>query len=550
MPTNVPATPSEPPTAASELTNRQQQILALLQAGKVNKEIARELGISLGTVKQHVVALFKKLKARNRAMAVSKGIAVQRPQAPAMAGANLSGLLERRPCIVLSMALPAEANPEARYRLHGLLDAQATANGGLYLSQGGNVGDVILGVQRVTEYDLLKVVRIAQAVLEQLKETYPADAPRLRAALTAGIAVASMGRYGGWTGEAIASSTISAAHNLVANETIEGKLSIGAGARDLMTTCGLAGLGGADGLMPLDRLAELVWTGERPRFRLVGRDAEYAALEHGLVEARSGSGGFVYLEGETGMGKSRLCDALAEQAKKQGDAYAYWRCLPGDTADTMRNTVTGTVSGIADAKLWTTVGKKRLLIIDDLHFLAPEHWGALLARVENLATHGVYVVLAGRRQNEALGYSGKIVRLGRLDDKVVLNLASAVLQAQKQGDAADTAKAVVRLAAGVPLFVVELASHGGALSLPVFSVVCARLDGLKLDRRLLKAVARGQSSDAKALAKSWEEDEPIVSSAIERAMASGVLKRSSGGQLDFSHPLLRAAVDYIGTESP
>ncbi|CAG0983112.1 partial Putative HTH-type transcriptional regulator YhjB, partial [Rhodocyclaceae bacterium] len=55
-----------PERDAPVLTGRQRQILELLRAGKVNKEIANELGIGLGTVKQHVVAIFKKLKVRNR----------------------------------------------------------------------------------------------------------------------------------------------------------------------------------------------------------------------------------------------------------------------------------------------------------------------------------------------------------------------------------------------------------------------------------------------------------------------------------------------------
>ena len=62
----------------SSLTQRQRQILGLLRAGKVNKEIASELGIGIGTVKQHVVALFKRLNVRNRAMAASSGVSTIR----------------------------------------------------------------------------------------------------------------------------------------------------------------------------------------------------------------------------------------------------------------------------------------------------------------------------------------------------------------------------------------------------------------------------------------------------------------------------------------
>jgi DNA-binding CsgD family transcriptional regulator len=52
-----------------ELTERQQQVLALLLQGKPNKVISRELGLAQGTVKIHVTAILKKLKVANRTQA-------------------------------------------------------------------------------------------------------------------------------------------------------------------------------------------------------------------------------------------------------------------------------------------------------------------------------------------------------------------------------------------------------------------------------------------------------------------------------------------------
>jgi two-component system nitrate/nitrite response regulator NarL len=45
----------------SELTPREYQILGLLAKGQTNKVIARNLGISDGTVKLHVKAILRKL---------------------------------------------------------------------------------------------------------------------------------------------------------------------------------------------------------------------------------------------------------------------------------------------------------------------------------------------------------------------------------------------------------------------------------------------------------------------------------------------------------
>lgn len=52
------------------LTERQVEVLRLLSNGKPNKLIARDLGISEGTVKIHLAAIFRALNVRNRTEAV------------------------------------------------------------------------------------------------------------------------------------------------------------------------------------------------------------------------------------------------------------------------------------------------------------------------------------------------------------------------------------------------------------------------------------------------------------------------------------------------
>lgn len=71
-----PVAPPQP--AVSELTPREQEILCHLAAGQSNKAIARELGISDGTVKLHVKAILRKLAVHSRVeaavMAVEQGL--------------------------------------------------------------------------------------------------------------------------------------------------------------------------------------------------------------------------------------------------------------------------------------------------------------------------------------------------------------------------------------------------------------------------------------------------------------------------------------------
>jgi DNA-binding NarL/FixJ family response regulator len=60
--------------ASALLTPRELDVLTAIGAGLGNKAIARELGISLHTVKFHIESLFRKLGARTRAEAVAKGL--------------------------------------------------------------------------------------------------------------------------------------------------------------------------------------------------------------------------------------------------------------------------------------------------------------------------------------------------------------------------------------------------------------------------------------------------------------------------------------------
>jgi two-component system NarL family response regulator len=74
--------PILPPTATTvlenPLTKREQEILALVAAGKSNQEIAEVLYIAPGTVRVHVHAILQKLEVRDRTqaaiLAIQKGL--------------------------------------------------------------------------------------------------------------------------------------------------------------------------------------------------------------------------------------------------------------------------------------------------------------------------------------------------------------------------------------------------------------------------------------------------------------------------------------------
>ncbi|MBW6456458.1 MAG: helix-turn-helix transcriptional regulator, partial [Trueperaceae bacterium] len=60
------------PAAAPDLSEREVAILRLLAAGRANKGIAKDLGLSPNTVKWYLKGLFEKLHANGRAQAVSR----------------------------------------------------------------------------------------------------------------------------------------------------------------------------------------------------------------------------------------------------------------------------------------------------------------------------------------------------------------------------------------------------------------------------------------------------------------------------------------------
>jgi ATP/maltotriose-dependent transcriptional regulator MalT len=63
---------SSPQPLIDPLTERELEILALIAAGLINKEIAEQLVISLNTVLYHNKNIYSKLGVRKRALAIAK----------------------------------------------------------------------------------------------------------------------------------------------------------------------------------------------------------------------------------------------------------------------------------------------------------------------------------------------------------------------------------------------------------------------------------------------------------------------------------------------
>lgn len=58
--------PSQKPQASRSLSFREKQIISLVQQAKLNKEIAYELHLTEGTIKEYLNRIFRKLGVKNR----------------------------------------------------------------------------------------------------------------------------------------------------------------------------------------------------------------------------------------------------------------------------------------------------------------------------------------------------------------------------------------------------------------------------------------------------------------------------------------------------
>jgi DNA-binding NarL/FixJ family response regulator len=63
---------ASPPSTATDLSEREIEVLRLIAAGLSNKEIGEKLFIAEGTAKNHVSNILSKLEARDRAQAVAR----------------------------------------------------------------------------------------------------------------------------------------------------------------------------------------------------------------------------------------------------------------------------------------------------------------------------------------------------------------------------------------------------------------------------------------------------------------------------------------------
>lgn len=360
---------------------------------------------------------------------------------------------------------------------------------------------------------------------------------------------------------------------------------------------------GADVLVgpPVTGSTSLVRVDARGGLPVVGRASERQLLRSALEEALRGTGSVVLLEGPAGIGKTRLLEALADDARaaavpvrwgrcvsdEGAPALWPWRCvlaadggLPPDVDSALSQVASATPQDTALARLTlagaaldaltrAAAGTGLVVALEDLHWAD----GASLALLRQLAVdvrRSRLLVVATHRGATAGPLAEALADLVPLPGVDVLGVAPLPVEgvaawlAQAAGRPVDPATVVLvhERSAGNPLWVrtltrllgQELLDPGGAReaarrvsrSRELRHLVAGVLRPLPAADRTLIAVAAvlGEEIDVALLSAvaGWPEEQVRVG--LARAADAGVLTEvpEVAGRRRFAHALLRDGV--------
>lgn len=516
---------------SSQLTARQEQILGLMREGKVNKEIARELNISLGTVKQHLVAIFKKLNVSNRTMAVSQS---QRAEAKN----NISdsdGIIAKRPCVILSLKLDIENFSQYR-AFYDYLSGIAFDHQAHFINRNYGEGELIFGLKHSSENDLINALLQAYFIYNYLNLKNKSQFS-IKGALVVGYMTVTQSRHGGWHGDAIARSLLTKAQELL-SLCQEETLLFDPQAITMMGAYDIGRKGSPLSFVTFASIPTLNQWDPGFDIRLIGRDEELALLLKIFIPD---SPPVFLIEGDGGMGKSRLCRDVARESKKKNYHLSFYRVMSAGIWDLVNHCL---VDGLEHcfSGLDIPESTRQLIIIDDIHLLSRKEKPILLRCIKNNNEHSRKILLSNRGSvgldglNDTGFYRLHLSRLTELNSK---ELAATYNNEKDKSE-------IAVLSRGVPLFIAELARNQEE-NIPISLVVtvAARLDQLKVDWKLLYTLASvGGSVNMDELCQAMHEQEKHIIKSVEKASSVGVLLVDKG-VVAYKNSLVCAVVAYL-----
>jgi DNA-binding CsgD family transcriptional regulator/tetratricopeptide (TPR) repeat protein len=311
----------------------------------------------------------------------------------------------------------------------------------------------------------------------------------------------------------------------------------------------------------------------RPTLRtvgtFVGRQTELATLVGALDEAAAGHLRLTLIEGEAGIGKSRLVEEVAEVARGRGFAALLGRADEVDRGRSMgpllealgqayspiggqeprsqhehREWVLGALEAVV-------AGTPTLLVVEDLQWADPASVAALSVIPRRLEGLPLLVALTARPvpRDRALEQAlrrldGSRVSLGPLSEAEAQALASAAPGADGGGGSAE----FVRRAGGNPFFILELVraarvgDGGHGLPPDIARAARERLADLSPDTETVVRVASvlGSTFTLADLAVICDQAPASLLPALSEALRAGVLGEQHD-RIVFRHDLVRDA---------
>ena len=332
-----------------------------------------------------------------------------------------------------------------------------------------------------------------------------------------------------------------------------------------------------------------------------GRDAELAGLLRTWGRARHGEFNALLLNGEAGIGKSRLADALVRRIDNGSGIVRELRCFPESRQSSLQPVIAllAGLSGFAPnddaaarlAKLdlllrmhspelaergvpllgqmmrllppsaATPAALKEatrdllidllyalasrhpvLLVVEDLHWCDDLTLDVLSSLIARRVPAPILVLMTARPEWQPTWPQLKTITLAPLPDADVDTLIGAL-----RADLGPSRRArIVALAEGVPLFAEELAAmaDGGDNELPttLHDLLMARLDSLGPARALAQwAATVGREFDMDLLAAVSAMPPGDLAAAAARLRDSGLVRETVNGRLQFKHALVQEA---------
>jgi DNA-binding CsgD family transcriptional regulator/tetratricopeptide (TPR) repeat protein len=326
-------------------------------------------------------------------------------------------------------------------------------------------------------------------------------------------------------------------------------------------------------------VALLPSVGLLPVTALFGRSAELARLRHWLAEAVGGLPQVVVCSGQAGIGKTRLLEALSDEAESGGvqvlwarslapssaPPYWLWRQLFGPDAVTGAVQVGGRLAlfeRLAGRLIETAAAGGAVMVVDDIHWADEPSLVALLHVVRTLRGARLLVCVAERPDgpDSSDGWSGVRSSLIREPHVHLLELhglsradSAELLRELLGGRAPDQLVSHAHaISAGNPFYLREVVRAlnrvaGSDIELPatLAGVVEQRLEQLTpRTRELLRASSiLGEEFSIAIAARLLGRSVFGCLPDIDEAISARVLSAVAGDRVRFTHALVRAALE-------